>query len=149
MLSAAEVRTELEHRIVTMPGALLAAFTLPAVPESARAARGRVRSALTLAGLPELAGDAEAIVSEFVANAVRHAASPADVVLITAGRVLIILTWDSSPVLPVMSAAGGDAESGRGLVIVDAVTGGRWGWWKSSTGKLIWASLSLAGTSAL
>ena len=76
----------LEHRPATMPGGLLAAFTLPAAPASARAARGRVRAFLMTSGIGKLADDAEVIVSELVANAVRHAASPADVVLITAGR---------------------------------------------------------------
>jgi len=140
-MTAAEVRAELEHRPATLPGGVLAAFTLPAVPKSASAARRRVRAALTTSGRPELAGDAEAIVSELVANAVRHAASPADVVLITAGDVLLIITGDSSRVPPAMSTAEDGAESGRGLAIVDAVTGGRWGWQKSSTGKLVWASL--------
>ena len=144
MMTAAEVRAELEHHPASMPGGLLTAFTLAAVPESARAARGRVRAALLTSGLGELADDAEAIVSELVANAVRHAASPADVALITAGRALMIITGDASPVPPAMSAAREDAESGRSLAIVYAVTGGRWGWWKFSAGKLVWASLRFA-----
>ncbi len=140
-MTAAEGRAELEHRPAAVPGGPLAAFTLPAVPESACAARGHVRAALMTSGLRVLADDAETIVSELVANAVRHAASPADVALIVAGGALMIITGDSSPVPPAMSTAEDDAESGRGLAIVDAVTGGRWGWWKTSTGKVVWTSL--------
>ena len=142
-MTPAEARAELEHRPAAMPGGLLAAFTLPAAPESAGAARRRVRAALSHTGLRELAGDAEAIVSEFVANAVRHARSPAAVALITAGGALMIITADSSPEPPAISTAQDGAESGRGLLIVDAITGGQWGWSTSSTGKWVWASLRL------
>jgi hypothetical protein len=142
-LTLAEVRAELEHRPVAMPGGLLAAFTVPAAPESASAARGRVRAALLNSGLRELADDAEAIVSEFVANAVRHARSPVGVALITAGGALMIITADSSREPPAMSTDQDDAESGRGLMIVDAITGGQWGWSTSSAGKSVWAILAL------
>ena len=142
-LTPAKVRAELEHHPVAMPGGLLAAFTLPAAPESASAARGRVRAALLNSGLRELADDAEAIVSEFVANAVRHARGPVDVALITAGGALMIVTADSSPEPPAMATAQDGAVSGRGLVIVDAITGGQWGWSMSSAGKSVWASLRL------
>lgn len=137
-MSPAEVRAELEHRPAAADG-LLAAFTLPAAPESAGAARRRVRSALSSRSLEDLAGDAELIVSEFTANAVRHAGSPVEVVLITAGGVLMIIAADSSRVPPVLCGTG-DGESGRGLVIVDGVAD-RWGWWPSSAGKSVWAAI--------
>ena len=120
---------------------LLAAFTLPAVLESASAARKRARAALGAPGLRELAGDAEVIASELAANAVRHARSPVSLQLIMAHGALIIIAGDSSPVPPVMSTPEVDAESGRGLVIVDAITGGQWGWQKVGAGKLVWAGL--------
>lgn len=143
MVTPAEVRAELEHRPATMRSGLLASFTLPAAPESAGAARGRVRAALLASGLRDLADDAELIVSEFVTNAVLHARSPARVTLITAGGALMIITADSSQEPPAMSTAQKGAESGRGLVIVDAITGGQWGWSMSSAGKSVWASLRL------
>ena len=73
-----------------------------------------MRAALLNSGLRELADDAEAIVSEFVANAVRHARSPEGVALITAGGALMIITADSSREPPAMSADQDGAESGRG-----------------------------------
>ena len=142
-MTPAEARAELEHGPAAMPGGLLAAFTLPAAPESASAARGRARAALMTSGLRELADDADAIVSELVANAVRHARSPADIALITAGGALMIITADALREPPAMSADQDGAESGRGLVIVDAITGGQWGWSTSSAGKTVSAILRL------
>jgi hypothetical protein len=55
----------------------------------------------------------------------------------------MIITADSSQEPPAMSTDQDDAESGRGLVIVDAITGGQWGWSTSSAGKSVWASLML------
>ncbi|MFG3198582.1 ATP-binding protein [Streptomyces sp. NPDC048208] len=47
--------------------------TLPRVPESARTARRLVRAALSAWGLNDTTDDSLLIVSELVANAVRHA----------------------------------------------------------------------------
>ncbi len=142
-MTAAEARAALEHRPATNSGGVIAVFTLPAAPDSARTARRRVREALTAPGLRELVADTEAITSELVANAVQHAASQAHVTLVTTGSTLAILVGDSSPLPPVISRAGRDAESGRGLAIINAITGGQWGWQQSGTGKLVWASLSI------
>jgi serine/threonine-protein kinase RsbW len=142
MITSAAARAELEHRPGSAADGLLAAFTLPAVPESAGAARRRVRAALAARGLEDLTSDAQLIVSEFTANAVRHAGSPVDVALIMAGGALMIIAADSSRVPPVMREAG-DGESGRGLVIVDAVAD-RWGSWPSGAGKSLWAVIRTA-----
>jgi serine/threonine-protein kinase RsbW len=137
-----EVRAELERRPLTAPDGLLAAFTLPAVPESAGAARRRVRAALISRGLAGVAEDTQTIASELVANAVQHAGSPVDVALIIAGSVLVIVAADSSPVPPVIKKTS-DGESGRGLIIVDAVAD-RWGSWPSRAGKAVWAAVRIA-----
>jgi hypothetical protein len=34
-----------------------------------------------------------------------------------------------------------DADAGRGLFIVDALTAGRWGWFAADTGKCVWAEI--------
>ncbi len=143
-MTAAKARAAREHHPMETSGGLIAAFTLPAAPESARTARRQVRAALTMPGLRELAADAEAITSELVANAVQHAASQAHVTLATTGRALVIVTGDSSPLPPAIHAAGRDAESGRGLAIINAITAGQWGWHRSGAGKLVWASLCIA-----
>lgn len=136
---SARMRAEIEHRTAVAPDSLVAAFALPRSPQSARAARGRVRAALLAAGLPDLTDDAALITSELVGNAVQHADSPVDVALITAHG-LMILVADSSRLPPVMGAAVDWTESGRGLVIVDAIAD-RWGHWLTNAGKTVWACL--------
>ena len=39
-----------------------------------------------------------------------------------------------------------DAETGRGLGIIDSLTGRNWGWWPTpkSGGKVVWAALPAA-----
>src|SRR5215212_1528204 len=53
-----------------------ARWTLPAVAESARAARRQVAAQLTDWGLPQMVDDATLVVSELVTNAVCHGAGP-------------------------------------------------------------------------
>src|SRR5271166_6441024 len=70
-------------RVVRMPSdwwdsPAVAACALGAGAQSGRAARKFTRNTLKEWGLASLADDAEAIVGEFVANAVSHAARSAD-----------------------------------------------------------------------
>jgi serine/threonine-protein kinase RsbW len=139
---SARLRAEIEHRTAVAPDSLVAAFALPRSPQSAGVARGHVRAALVAASLPDLTDDAALITSELVGNAMQHADSPVDVALITAHGVLVILVADSSRLPPVVGAAGDWTESGRGLVIVDAIAD-RWGHWPTNAGKTVWACLSL------
>jgi len=136
-------RAEVGHRAAVVPARLVAAFALPCSPQSAGAARGRVRAALVAASLRDLTDDATLIASELVGNAVQHAHSPVDVALIAAGDILVILVADSSPLPPVIRAAGDCSESGHGLMIVDAIAD-RWGHWASNAGKTVWASIRFA-----
>jgi anti-sigma regulatory factor (Ser/Thr protein kinase) len=116
---------------------------------SAGQARRLTRTTLTRWGLPDLADDAETIASELTANAVAHAVDP------QGGRPAIIFTihyrpsalqitiWDNGPGQPVHADPAPDAETGRGLTIIDALTGHNWGWWPTpaSGGKVTWARL--------
>src|SRR6266567_3081009 len=54
----------------------------------------------------------------------------------------VILVWDASPLPPVPVDAGGDAENGRGLLLVQAISA-RWGWHfpQDIGGKVVWAQL--------
>ena len=143
VLTSARTRAEIEHRIAVAPDSLVAAFALPRSPQSVGAARGRVRAALVAASLLDLTDDATLITSELVGNAVQHARSPVDVALITAHGVLTILVADSSRLPPVIGLAVDWAETGRGLVIVDAIAD-RWGHWPTNAGKTVWACLRFA-----
>ena len=54
--------------------------------------------------------------------------------------------WDNGPGQPCPASPGHDAEAGRGLAIIDHLTGRNWGWWPTprSGGKVVWAALTAA-----
>jgi len=116
-------------------------------------ARGYVQAALAGWRLGEFADVAELISSELVANAVAASASvPGSigalvirVCLITDGNVLTIEVWDQAPGVPVLLEADRFAESGRGLGIINTLTGGAWGCQPAvgQPGKCVWAQIRL------
>lgn len=101
--------------------------------QSARAARRLTRSTLRDWGLGTLADDAEAIVGEFVANAVTHAADLAaegrrvgpdnlGLRLLRRTGEVICAVLDPSDTAPVLKAPDSVEESGRGLQMVDVLS---------------------------
>ncbi len=87
--------------------------------------------------------DAEIVVSELVANAVRHAAPPLELLVTVRERYLHISVRDGSPVRPRRVLPDPDtAEGGRGLLLVDAVAAG-WGTTEVAGGKVVWATLKI------
>jgi serine/threonine-protein kinase RsbW len=134
-------------------------------PSAARYARSHTRAVLQKWGVAEeITGDALTIVSELVANAVRHAGreaepdDPADgrpkartcgVSLCIARPHLYIAVHDESRQPPVRRPAADDSESGRGLELVAALSEGEWGWASPAAlpGKLVWACLRLPQSS--
>jgi hypothetical protein len=122
--------------------------------QSARTARRLTRNTLRDWGLAFLSDDAEAIVGEFVANAVTHAALAASSRKATAEnlclRVLrrsgevIFAVLDPSDAAPVLKAPASVEEAGRGLQMVDALSD-VWGWSPvAGRGKAVWAVLFCA-----
>jgi hypothetical protein len=63
--------------------------------------------------------------------------------LLTDGAVLTIECWDQAPGVPVLRAAPGLAENGRGLAIIDSLTRGAWGCQPAigQAGKCVWAEI--------
>ncbi|MFJ6843565.1 ATP-binding protein [Streptomyces griseoluteus] len=116
--------------------------TLPRIPESARTARRLVRAALSAWGLDDLADDSLLIVSELVANAVRHA--PRDSIRVVVERrtprTVRVAVADFSHDRPEPSPPTTDAEDGRGLLIVTTLAA-NWGTGKRRWGKVVWAEL--------
>ena len=55
---------------------------------------------------------------------------------------ILILVWDASPQPPVLTDVTDEAEHGRGLRIVEAVSE-QWGWYASGNGKFVWAIVRL------
>ncbi|WP_257142031.1 ATP-binding protein [Streptomyces sp. sk226] len=102
-----------------------------------------MRLALAVWGLPGVQDAAELVVSELVANAVLHARR--DSVRVTVSRLgeksVRVAVVDLSKCMPAARTAGDDQESGRGLDIVEALSGGRWGTEPLPWGKSVWAEL--------
>lgn len=111
--------------------------------------RHAVVVALRLWGVPEAADDMGLIVTELVANAIRHGDPDGVSVMLT--------VWDGVAVLQVEDDNGGrpavrqtteEDEAGRGLVLVRALAD-RWGCRPGTCGRrTVWASLTLPGRRA-
>ncbi|SEO15271.1 ATP-binding protein [Actinacidiphila rubida] len=98
--------------------------------------------------------DALLIASELLSNAVQHATKPlrppggspcsaeCSLLLRLTGRDLTVAVWDGDSRPPVPGLASSDAERGRGLFLVDALSEA-WGVTRpaSEAGKLVWARL--------
>jgi hypothetical protein len=131
---------------------------LAALPTAPSAARAHVRATLATWRMSGLADALELVVSELVANGVsasadgdgapRYLAGRMPVIrlcLLTDGARLVAEVWDQAPGVPVRLSAGRDDESGRGLDLVDMITGSRWGWHpaRSGPGKCVWAEFAI------
>jgi anti-sigma regulatory factor (Ser/Thr protein kinase) len=117
----------------------------PLAGHAVREARRELRDTLAEWGLDGLADCAELVLSELMTNAVRHAGSPRGRLVETryervAGSCVRIEVHDANDGVPQMRRAGEDDEGGRGLALVDALTGRRWGVGsRQGVGKLVWA----------
>lgn len=119
-------------------------------PECAAEARALIRGTLRRWGMTRLADDAEAIAAELAANAIAAARQPQDscypaiiIGLHDRPPELRIYVWDNGPRQPRTAGAAADAETGRGLAIVEALSHA-WGWYPTpeSGGKVVWAALT-------
>ncbi|MEE4541634.1 ATP-binding protein [Streptomyces sp. V4-01] len=113
-------------------------------------ARGVLLKALTEWGLEEIADSAVLVLSELLTNAVRHAHVPAGREIETRFRLtgdrVRIEVHDSSDEKPVRGMADVDSLDGRGLWLVDTLSGS-WGVTaRDGVGKVVWAEFRLPGT---
>jgi anti-sigma regulatory factor (Ser/Thr protein kinase) len=120
---------------------------LAAQPGAVPYARRCTRQALAAWRLGHLADDIELVVSELVTNAVRAArgmpgAAPVALYLALERGRLFVLAWDCCPELPVLRAHPDDAESGRGLELVAALSAD-WGACAEAGGKVVFALFDL------
>ncbi|MFJ6541082.1 ATP-binding protein [Streptomyces sp. NPDC091385] len=116
--------------------------TLPRDPESAATARRLVRLALAAWDLDDLTDDGALIVSELVANAVRHARRKSIRVVVerVAPRTVRVAVADFSRALPEPCTPTDEEEDGRGLFLVTALAA-NWGTAERCWGKVVWAEL--------
>ncbi|WP_406411135.1 ATP-binding protein [Streptomyces halstedii] len=125
------------------------ARTLPREAQQARTARLLVTMALRAWGLGGLDDDARLVMTELVSNAVVHARRGlvrVTVTRVTARRVRVAVV-DFSAEQPSPQSSGEDIESGRGLAIVEALSG-QWGVDPLPWGKRVWAELEAFGAPA-
>ncbi|MEV1070005.1 ATP-binding protein [Streptomyces sp. NPDC050263] len=126
--------------------------TLRCVPAAAEIGRRLVRDVLGIWHLDSLADRATLIVTELIANAARHTCCR-DIRLIvgrpSATRVRVGVV-DREPLgLPTLGTTGADDESGRGLLLIDAIAD-RWGYdlrgsGRHTWGKEVWAEVRVRG----
>jgi hypothetical protein len=104
------------------------------------AARRLTRHKLAAWGLDDQLETAELLVSELVGNAVEHAHGPVRLSFSTEDDLLRCEVEDENPDLPHMRVVDADAESGRGLFLVDTLSC-CWGAERTARGKAIWFEL--------
>jgi anti-sigma regulatory factor (Ser/Thr protein kinase) len=145
--------------VMTVPPGLAASALSSATPPFAAIdsapglARGHVKAALAEWGLGGLTDAAALIASELVSNAVEASAKVPlavgvpliRVCLFTDGGVLTVECWDQAPGVPVLCVVPELVERGRGLIIINDLTGGAWGYKPTigQPGKCVWAMMPL------
>lgn len=129
-----------------VPGYPFAVKVSAALPDGLVApshARALVRQHLADWGLADHVDDAEIVVSELVANAVRHGARPVSLTLETSDRQLTIAVEDAAVLdIPVPREASASDSGGRGLHMIDALSR-RWGFTQGERSKVVWAELAV------
>ena len=128
-------------RVRATAGDAVASWPLPEDPRAAGAARRYVRDQLAAWQLEELTMTTELVVSELVANVVRHARGPYRLRLLRS-RSLVCEVFDGSLTTPRPRRASWTDEGGRGLQLIAALCD-RWGTRNVTTGKVIWTEQSL------
>jgi anti-sigma regulatory factor (Ser/Thr protein kinase) len=119
-----------------------AARSFPATPDSVTQARHFVTEIALEWGFGQLLQDAQLVVSELGGNAIRHARSEFTVVISESDSSIRLAVSDLSHAVPKEQRPANDSSSGRGLMLVGAITTA-WGVQQSLDGKVVWAELQL------
>ncbi len=127
---------------------LVSCLEFGSLPAAASCARLHTKNVLLEWSLKHLTDDAEMLVSELMANALKASWSMKEVTpvalrLIANYERLIIEVWDRSPADPVAREADDESEHGRGLAVIEALSN-RWGFKRLSFSlKVVWCELAL------
>jgi len=105
-------------------------------------ARALVRETLRDWGLAEIFDDAALVVTELVTNAVTHGRSAFRLQLSRTPGAFRIEVVDGGPGTPEPQPQDIDAEGGRGIMLVDAMSSS-WGVENVPSGKLVWAEIAI------
>src|SRR5215469_6230247 len=121
---------------------------LGSLPTSVPCARYHARQIIWEWRLTPLSETVELVVDELVTNAVAASRpldwpSPVRMWLLSNRASVLVLVWDANPEPPVLIDPGDDAEGGRGLVLVEALSA-RWDWYAGpgASGKLVHALIT-------
>ncbi|HEY5990081.1 MAG TPA: ATP-binding protein [Streptosporangiaceae bacterium] len=123
---------------------------LGALPGAVPCARLHSRQLLWEWGISQVSEQVELLVSELMTNAVNASRSIEGVFpvvrlwLMSDRTRVLILIWDANAQPPIRFDAGEDAESGRGLLLVEAISE-QWNWYfvPETGGKVVWCLVTL------
>ncbi|MET8980951.1 ATP-binding protein [Streptomyces sp. NPDC004539] len=118
-------------------------FTIPAIIEAVPTARRCVVTLVRRLGISlsdDLLDTVELLASEVIANAVLYSGATCNVSVTRSLKCVRVEVTDTNPLLPTVSEAGPDDESGRGLLLVDTLADA-WGTEPNSSGKTTWFEL--------
>ena len=115
--------------------------SLHALPESARRARRAVAEALSEAGRADLVESAELLVSELVTNAIMHARTAVELLVVAGPGGVRVSVHDDSPHLPNRRRYGTGATTGRGLELVELMADRHGVEADPGGGKTVWFEL--------
>ena len=116
------------------------ALTLPSVPQSVARVRRYAVDACRARGFEGDRDTLALLVSEVVTNALLHGTGEVQVRVLGEASRLRVEVSDGSDVMPVRRDSEADAEGGRGLALVDALSA-RWGADPRAGGKTVWFEL--------
>ncbi|MDQ1019881.1 ATP-binding protein [Streptomyces afghaniensis] len=119
-------------------------FTVAAAVDAVPAARRQVAALAQNLGLPmsdKMLETIELLASEVIANAVLYTDAPCDVAVTRTDERLRVEVTDTDPSLPSAVDAGPNDESGRGLLLVDALADA-WGTQPAPPGKTTWFEIT-------
>jgi anti-sigma regulatory factor (Ser/Thr protein kinase) len=121
---------------------------LSACDRSVPRARHHAQHVLREWELTPLVASTELVVSELVTNAISASRCldwphPVRMWLLSDLSSILVLAWDASPHPPLKADPIAEAEDGRGLLLVEALSM-RWSWFPASdlNGKVTWALLA-------
>jgi anti-sigma regulatory factor (Ser/Thr protein kinase) len=129
--------------VVHRTAARRASWVLLPDSSSVPAARHLVQQKLAEWGCDGTGGDAELLVTEVVTNAVRHGWGKPILTLVVQNGTMHLKVEDENPAPPrICPPDEGDIESGRGLLLVDALSSA-WGTKDTYRGKVVWFELPI------
>jgi anti-sigma regulatory factor (Ser/Thr protein kinase) len=132
---------ELVNEELTPP--VRATLALVREPESVGKARTFVRAMLQIWECQDPEEIATLLTSEAVTNAIRYSHDGITVELsLVSDEVLLIETSDDNPSPPIVGSSTPTSESGRGMLLVDALAR-RWGVRPAGDRKVVWFEVSV------